>query len=70
MKNITILEKFTLCMLKEKTGFSTQNYRCHLVVAMILEMYLQGSLDIVNENEGKIFKFDRCLLCYVRFNEQ
>lgn len=47
MSNITVSEKYTLCMLKEIKNFSNMELSIHLVTAMLIEMMLEGNIEII-----------------------
>lgn len=53
MDNITVTEKHALCMLKEVKKFSDMELSAHLVVSMVVEMMLEGSLEIVADKKKK-----------------
>ena len=53
MGNITVTEKYALCMLKEVKKFSDMELSAHLVVSMVVEMMLEGSLEIVEDKKKK-----------------
>lgn len=49
MNGITITEKYALCMLKEKRKFYETELTSHLLVSMIIEMMLDGNLEVGNK---------------------
>lgn len=49
MNDITITEKYALCMLKEKRKFYETELTSHLLVSMIIEMMLDGNLEVGNK---------------------
>lgn len=53
MNNVTVTEKYALCMLKEVKKFSDMELSAHLVVSMVVEMMLEGSLEIVEDKKKK-----------------
>lgn len=54
MSNVTVSEKYTLCMLKEIKNFSNMELSIHLVTSMLIEMMLEDNLEII-ENSKKNF---------------
>ena len=59
MSNVTITEKFALCMVKKNKKLYTSYISAfHLTVSMLVEMMFEGCIEITDTNEGKIFKFD------------
>lgn len=54
MKNITITEKYALCMLKEKKNLYERELVPHLIISMIVEMILDNNLEVVNRKKVKI----------------
>lgn len=54
MNNITITEKYALCMLKDKRKFYETELTSQLLVAMIIEMMLDGNLEISNKSKVKL----------------
>ena len=56
MNNITITEKYALCMLKEMKKFINEELPPHLIVSMIIEMMLEDCLEIIDYNTGKVFE--------------
>ena len=54
MSNVTVSEKYTLCMLKEIKYFSNMELSIHLVTSMLIEMMLEDNLEII-ENSKKNF---------------
>jgi len=55
MNNITVTEKYALCMLKEVKDFRYVEISSHLIVSTIIEMLLEDCLEIVDYNNGKFF---------------
>lgn len=53
MSDITVTEKYALCMLKEVKKFNDVELSTHLVVSMVVEMMLEGSIEIVDKNKKK-----------------
>jgi len=68
MKNITITQKYALCMLKEMKKLRNGELSPHLIVSMIIEMRIEGCLEIINNNEGK--KFESLRRYTVRLNNK
>lgn len=54
MNNVNITEKYTLCMLKEKKMLYENELTPHLIVSMIIEMMLNGNLEITDKNKVKL----------------
>ena len=54
MNNINITEKYALCMLKEKRKFYETELTSHLLVSMIIEMMLDGNLEISNKSKVRL----------------
>ena len=54
MNNVNITEKYTLCMLKEKKMLYENELTPHLIVSMIIEMMLDGNLEITDKNKVKL----------------
>lgn len=54
MNNVTITEKYALCMLKEKKNLYETELVPHLFISMIIEMMLDGNLEITKENKVKL----------------
>ncbi len=54
MNQVTITEKYALCMLKEKGKLEDSEVKPHLLVSMIVEMMLDGNLEITDKNKVKI----------------
>lgn len=54
MDNVTITEKYALCMLKEKKKFYESELTPHLVMSMIIEMMLSDNLEITAKNKVKL----------------
>ena len=46
MNNISITEKYALCMLKEKKKLYDDNLMLYLFISMIVEMMLDENLEI------------------------
>lgn len=46
MNNVSITEKYTLFILKEKKNLYTQDVKPYLIVSMIIEMMIDGNLEI------------------------
>lgn len=55
MNNITVTEKYALCMLKEVKDFRYVEISSHLIISTIIEMLLEDCLEIVDYNNGKFF---------------
>lgn len=53
MNNVTVTEKYALCMLKEVKTFNDLELSTHLIVSMLVEMMLEGSIEIVDKNKKK-----------------
>jgi len=53
MNNITVTEKYALCMLKEVKKFNDLELATHLIVSMVVEMMLEGSIEIIDNNKKK-----------------
>ena len=51
MDKITITEKYTLCMLKEKKTLHEKELTPYLIVSMIVEMMLDENLKITDKNK-------------------
>ncbi len=51
MKELTITEKYALCMLKEQGKLNKIEIRPHLIVSMIVEMMLNGNVEITDKNK-------------------
>ncbi len=51
MDNINITQKYTLCMLKEKKTLYEKELSPYLIVSMIVEMMLDGNLEITDKNK-------------------
>ena len=59
MNNVTITEKYALCMLKRHNKLCDSYVSSfYLTVSMLLEMMFEGCIEITDKNEGKIFRFD------------
>ena len=54
MNQVTITEKYALGMLKEKGKLEDSEVKPHLLVSMIVEMMLDGNLEITDKNKVKI----------------
>lgn len=54
MNNVNITEKYTLCMLKEKKMLYENELTPHLIVSMMIEMMLDGNLEITDKNKVKL----------------
>lgn len=54
MNNVSITEKYALCMLKEKRSFYESELTPHLFVSMVVEMMLDENLEITNKNKVKL----------------
>ncbi len=57
--DLTITEKYALCMLKEKEKFYESELTPYLLTSMILEMMLDGSLEVVDKNIKLIDKIPK-----------
>ena len=53
MSDITVTEKYALCMLKEVKKFNDLELATHLIVSMVVEMMLEGSIEIIDNNKKK-----------------
>ncbi len=51
MNNVNITEKYALCMLKEKKTLHEKELSPYLIVSMIVEMMLEGDLEITDNNK-------------------
>ena len=51
MDNVSITEKYTLCILKEKKSLYLQNTKPYVIVSMIIEMMLDENLEITDKNK-------------------
>ncbi len=51
MNNINITEKYAICMLKEKKTLHEKELSPYLIVSMIVEMMLDGNLEITDKNK-------------------
>lgn len=54
MNNVNITEKYTLCMLKEKKMLYENELTPHLIVSMMIEMMLDGNLEITDKDKVKL----------------
>lgn len=54
MNNVSITEKYALCMLKEKRNLYESELTPHLFVSMVVEMMLDENLEITNKNKVKL----------------
>lgn len=55
MSNVTVSEKYTLCMLKEIRNFSNMELSIHLVTSMLIEMMLEDNLEIIENSKKNFF---------------
>ena len=53
MNKITSTEKYALCMLKDVKKFNNMELSAHIIVSMIVEMILEGSLELVDKDKKK-----------------
>ena len=53
MKNLTVTEKYALCMLKEMKHFDHIELSVYLTTSMIIESMLEGCLEIIDNNTKK-----------------
>lgn len=51
MNNVSITEKYTLCMLKEKKTLLEKEVAPYVIVSMIVEMMLDENLEINDKNK-------------------
>ena len=51
MNNVSITEKYTLCMLKEKKTLYEKELAPYLIVSMVVEMMLDENLEITDKNK-------------------
>ena len=56
MYNISLTEKYALCMLKEVKHFKHQDFIINLAMLMMLEMAKEGCLRFIDYNKGKAIK--------------
>lgn len=54
MNNVSITEKYALCMLKEKRKLYESELTPHLFVSIVVEMMLDENLEITNKNKIKL----------------
>lgn len=55
MNDLTIVEKYCLCDLKEKKSFNSMYFSIHLITAMLLEMMLDDNLEIIESDKRSLF---------------
>ena len=55
MNNLTVVEKYSLCALKEIKSFNNIQFSIHLITSMLLEMMLDDNLEIIERDKKSIF---------------
>ena len=54
MEDITITQKYALCMLKEKKNLYSSEIMPYLIISMIVEMMIDDNLEIIDKNKVKL----------------
>ena len=55
MNNLTVVEKYSLCALKEIKSFNNVQFSIHLITSMLLEMMLDDNLEIIERDKKSLF---------------